>query len=71
MGTAETNGFGNDGIGAVLLLDGLGQTAGAVMFIVGMVSGEKRVYKRNDTASALPAPEILVGPGSASIRWQF
>jgi len=71
MGTAEDTQLGGDGLGALFLLDGLAQTAGAVMFIVGMASGEKKVYKRNDVSSALPAPDVLVGPGSASLRWQF
>jgi hypothetical protein len=69
MGTADNTEL--DDLGALLLLDGAAQTAGAVMFIIGMASGEKRVYKRNDTSHALPAPELLVGPGSASVRWQF
>ena len=69
MGTADDTEL--DDMGTLLLLDGAAQTAGAVMFIIGMVSGEKRVYKRNDTSHALPAPELLVGPGSASVRWQF
>lgn len=70
MGTVENTGFGGgDGMGALFLLDGLAQTAGAVMFIVGVASGEKKVYKRNDVSDA--APEILVGPGSAGVRWQF
>jgi hypothetical protein len=71
MGTADNTELGGNGLGALFLLDGLAQTAGAVMFIIGMASDDKRVYKRNDTSSALPAPEILVGPGSASVRWQF
>lgn len=72
MGTAEDASLGGDSaLGALFLLDGLAQTGGAVMFIIGVVSGEKKVYKRNDVSAASPDPEVIIGPGSASVRWQF
>jgi hypothetical protein len=64
MGTSST-----DGTGLFLLLDGIGQLTGATLFIVGMISEEK--YLARQTASVNLRPEVIVGPKSVAMRWQF
>jgi hypothetical protein len=55
----------------LLVLDGLAQTSGVLMFIIGLAS-EDTVLLRNDLRAAAPEiPEIDVGPGAASARWRF
>jgi hypothetical protein len=58
------------GAGALwLVLDGLGQIAGATMLIYGLVNHEQ-ILKRTPYAR-ITHPEVLVGPGSTALRWQF
>lgn len=60
---------GSEGASTLLLvLDGLAQTSGVVMFIAGLAS-QDTVLMRNDLLGAVP--EINVGPGGASARWRF
>lgn len=63
VGTAHSSGAGT----LLLVLDGLAQTGGAAMLIVGLAAEEK--YLQRSAAARLP--EVRVGPGSASLRWSF
>lgn len=62
-----------DGAGSLwLVLDGLAQTAGAVMLVYGLAAEEKYLQRTPQTAAeALLHPMVLVGPGSTSVRWKF
>jgi hypothetical protein len=56
-----------------LVLDGLTQTGGVVMFIAGLISEEKFLRRAPypSTPTALFKPEVLVGAGSTSLKWRF
>jgi hypothetical protein len=64
IGTASSEGAGT----LLLILDGLAQTSGVVMFIAGLATEDTELV-RNDILGAVP--EINVGPGAASARWKF
>lgn len=66
IGTAKAEGAGT----LWLVLDGLAQTAGAVMLIYGLAADEKYL-QRMPQGTALFKPEVFVGPKSASLRWKF
>jgi hypothetical protein len=66
IGTSEADGFGI----IMLLIDGVGQLTGAALFAAGMIAQEQYL-ERSASASFDPRPEVFVGPGSASLRWQF
>lgn len=53
---------------AFLVLDGLGQAAGVIMFAAGL-SSKKTVLVRNDVTAF--EPEFMVGPGSVGMRMKF
>lgn len=57
------------GAGTLLIIDGLAQLAGVALFAFG-VTADRRVVVRNDLASST-APEVIVGPTSASLRLRF
>jgi hypothetical protein len=65
IGTAHATGAGI----LWLVLDGLGQTAGATMLIYGLVAEEK--YLQRTPVARLTHPEVLVGPGTTALRWKF
>lgn len=67
VGVAHTKGL----FTLTLILDGLVQTAGAAIFIAGLVTEETIVTRVRNKSFSLPAPALLVGPGSAALRWQF
>lgn len=75
MGTSGLDlGSNNDGqLPFILLLfDGLGQTAGAVLTIVGLASSDTKMLVRNDQGGeGSLTPEVLVGAGSTALRWRF
>lgn len=66
IGTSDAEGFGI----ITLLLDGVGQLTGVALFAAGMIAQEQYL-ERSAAASFDPRPEVFVGPGSASLRWQF
>lgn len=63
MGTLEN-------ASATLALDGVTQSVGMLSLLIGIFATEKVLVRENPPASAM-APDVLVGPGSASLRWQF
>jgi hypothetical protein len=66
IGTAKSDGAGT----LWLVLDGVAQTAGAVMLIYGLVAEEKYLQRQPMTfAEQLKKPELLVGPTSMGLRW--
>jgi hypothetical protein len=65
IGTADSKGSGT----ALLMLDGLAQVGGVVLFIVGL-STDQALLVRNDVRTGL-VPAVDVGPGSGSLRWSF
>jgi hypothetical protein len=71
IGTAAAEGAGT----FWLVLDGLTQTGGVVMFIAGMVSEEKFLRRTAvpppQQPTALLRPEVLVGLGSTHLKWRF
>jgi hypothetical protein len=56
---------------ATLALNGITQTAGLICILVGSFATEKVLVRIDPPAAAMTAPEVLVGPGSASLRWRF
>jgi hypothetical protein len=56
---------------AVLTFDGITQTAGLLCILLGTFATEKVLVRIDPPAAAMTAPEVLVGPGSASLRWRF
>src|SRR5262249_12377017 len=69
IGTARSSGAGT----FWLVLDGLAQTGGVVMFAVGLASQEKYLQPTGGSPrrSAALHPEVLVGPGSTALKWRF
>ena len=70
IGTTKAEGAGT----LWLVLDGLAQTAGAVMLIYGLVAEEKYLQRGPQSMGfieTLKRPEVFVGPRSAALRWQF
>jgi hypothetical protein len=69
IGTAKSDGAGT----LWLVLDGVAQTAGAVMLVYGLVADEKYLKRATQpgTAELLTHPTVMVGPRSAALRWQF
>jgi hypothetical protein len=53
-----------------LVLDGVAQTGGAVMLIYGLAAKEKYL-QRETTPSASLAPEVILGPRAAALKWIF
>jgi hypothetical protein len=55
-----------------LALDGMAQTAGAALFVQGMVTHESYLQREGKTAlDVLAHPQIVVGPRAAVARWAF
>lgn len=65
IGTADSKGAGT----STLVLDGLAQTGGVVLFIVGLYT-DQALLVRNDVRTSL-VPEVELGPRSGSLRWSF
>jgi hypothetical protein len=63
IGTSDSSEFS----AGILVLDGLGQLAGAALFIGGMLSEEKYLVRGGKSVR----PEVSIGPGSVALRWQF
>jgi hypothetical protein len=55
---------------ATMTLDGVTQSAGVLLAVIGAVATET-ILVRNDRKTSLATPELLVGPGSAAVRWNF
>jgi hypothetical protein len=55
---------------ATLTFDGIAQTAGLLMTVIGVFATESSLV-RIDGPVALATPELIVGPGTAAVRWQF
>lgn len=53
-----------------LILDGLVQTAGFTLLVVGLAA-RKDVVVRDKPEAASAVPEIAIGPRSAAARWSF
>jgi hypothetical protein len=68
IGTAHSDGAGT----LWLVLDGVAQTAGAVVLIYGLAADEKYLQRGQPSAAdILTHPEVMMGPGSAALRWKF
>jgi hypothetical protein len=69
IGTAHASGAGT----LWLVLDGLGQTAGAAVLVYGLVAEEKYLQYSEPSAAlqVLRHPKLFLGPGSAGVRWSF
>jgi hypothetical protein len=63
IGTSDAEEFG----AGFLVVDGLGQLAGAALFIGGLLSEEKYLVRSGKSVR----PEVSIGPGSMALRWQF
>lgn len=55
---------------ATMTLNGITQSAGMLLLVAGILAKEK-VLERIEPPVASATPEVLVGPGSASVRWRF
>ncbi len=70
IGTAKADGAGT----LWLVLDGVTQTAGAVMLIYGLAAEEKFLERTPTKTSALfklTHPEVRIGPRTGVVRWTF
>ncbi len=69
IGTAHASGAGT----LWLVLDGLGQAAGAATLIYGLAADEKYLQYSGPAAAldVLAHPKLVLGPGSAAVRWTF
>jgi hypothetical protein len=67
IATANTEGLWT----GILVLNGIVQTAGAGVFIVGLVTEETYLSRIKVSSFDLPVPRLLVGPASAALEWQF
>jgi hypothetical protein len=68
IGTAHSDAAGT----LWLALDGMAQTAGAVLFVHGMVAREKYLQRVETSAlDVLAHPMVVVGPRAAVARWVF
>lgn len=65
IGTANSEGAGT----ALLMLDGMAQVGGVVLFIVGM-STDQELLVRNDVRTGF-VPRVDLGPRSGSLTWKF
>jgi hypothetical protein len=54
----------------LFILDGIAQVGGALMFIGGFVASES-ILTRDERASKLLEPKVMVGPRAAALRWRF
>jgi hypothetical protein len=63
IGTSDSGEFG----AGLFVLDGLGQLAGAALFIGGLLAEEKYLVRGGKSVR----PEVSIGPGSVALRWQF
>lgn len=52
-----------------LVVDGLAQTGGAIMFIYGLAAKEKFLKRTPFESSSVP--EVILGPSSGALRWTF
>ncbi len=76
IGTSRLSYAVEDDRGAIvlLMLDGFAQAAGVAMTIIGLASDQTTLLVRNDQESKqIPAavPQVLVGAGSAGLRWKL
>ncbi len=73
MGTTGTNFNQNTFLGALLLLDGFTQVAGATMMIVGIAKKKPLLVLEKNSTAALSnvVPEVQVGLGRASFTWHY
>ncbi|APR75065.1 Hypothetical protein A7982_00411 [Minicystis rosea] len=68
IGTTKSEGAGT----LWLVLDGVAQTAGAVMLIYGLAAEEKYLQRTPMTAAEIIThPQVFIGARSASVKWQF
>lgn len=70
VGPFITMGTLDEDITATMTLNGVTQTAGLLLVVVGAFATDK-VLVRIEPPVASAAPEILVGPGSTTLRWRF
>jgi hypothetical protein len=66
----EQGGESRSAAPATLAFDGIVQTAGVLCILIGSFATEKLLVRIDPPVASL-APEVLVGPGSASLRWTF
>jgi hypothetical protein len=67
IGTAQSEGLGT----FFLALDGIAQTIGAGLFVAAFIAEEDYLERTGYAALKLQPPAVLVGPGSAALRWRF
>jgi hypothetical protein len=68
IGTAHSDAAGT----LWLALDGMAQTAGAVLFVHGIVARETYLQRTETSAlDVLAHPQVLIGPRAAVARWIF
>ena len=69
IGTAHADALGT----LWLALDGMAQTAGAVLFVQGVVTRERYLERQGKKTAldVLAHPQIVVGPRAAAARWAF
>jgi hypothetical protein len=67
IGTSESEGIGT----FLLVLDGVFQAAGGALFVAGFLAEEEYLDRTAVGSFKLTPPSLIVGPGSAALRWRF
>jgi hypothetical protein len=61
----------NDDVPTLMVMDGVTQTTGALLLILGIAMTEKKVVRDGVYLDASAVPEVYPGPGSVTLRWRF
>lgn len=61
----------NDDVPTLMILNGVTQTTGAVLLILGIALTEKKVVRDGIHLDASAVPEVYPGLGSVTLRWRF
>jgi hypothetical protein len=60
-----------DDVPATMALDGITQSAGLLFIVIGVFATDRVLVRIEPPPVAKLAPEVLVGPGSATLQWKF
>lgn len=61
----------NDDVPSIMIMNGVTQTTGAVLLILGIALTEKKLVRDGVYLDASAVPEVYPGPGSVTMRGRF